>query len=533
MPALIDHPTPEAAYIGATPLAHRKQFGQFFTPAPVAQVLARWVAGAPGLHHVLDPAVGTGLLGRAVRALVPGCHLTGYDVDPRILAWARDATEEPGAATTLHGTDFLTHDWQARYDGVIANPPYLKFHDYDNLPAIRHVEQQAGVKLTGFTNLYALFLIKALHQLRPDGRAAFVVPSEFLNADYGVAVKRYLLAHGMLRHVVVVDFQGSVFADALTTACLLLFGPAGADAGVAFSMLSSVEALAGWTPDAAPTPRPAAGLDSGVKWRRYYQQLAAVPATARYGPLVAFATVGKVSRGIATGANDYFVFTKAKARQWHLDPARSLRPCIARATDVPGSFFTAADFERLRAADRPVYLLDAGPAPEAAALAYFAEGEKQGVPARHLPASRRTWHRPENRRPAPIWVTVFNRGGLRFVRNETQTLNLTTFHSVYLNLFFQDRADLVMAYLLTDVAREIFADNRREYGNGLEKFEPNDLTNSLMLDLAHLSADAAAAVVDLYHRYRTAALGGHPDEAVRLQIDASFRQAFERNDCPN
>ena len=46
--------------------------------------------------------------------------------------------------------------------------------------------------------------------------------------------------------------------------------------------------------------------------------------------------------------------------------------------------------------------------------------------------------------------------------------------------------DILFAYLLTDVAREIFEDNRREYGNGLQKFEPNDLNKAMMLDLTLL-----------------------------------------------
>lgn len=522
--------TIEEEYQSATSLVHRKQYGQFFTPAPVADVLARWVAPAHP-RRLLDPALGTGVLARAMRRYVPAAHLTGYDVDAHILSWWRKAGEAT-SADDVQCQDFLRHNWAARYDGIIANPPYLKFHDYDNLPAIQLVEQEAGVKLTGFTNLYALFIIKAISQLAMGGRAAFVVPSEFLNADYGVAVKQFMVAHGSLRHVVVVDFRGSVFADALTTACLLLFEhqPDVGATGIAFSALASPIALDNWVPADASNLVPLAELDPTVKWRRYYQPKGegeGCSATARYGPLVPFRTVGKVSRGIATGANDYFVFSKSKAQRWGLSLAHSLRPCVARSADVPGSFFTADAFERLSAADRPVFILDLGPSPaDEAARAYLVEGETQGISTKHLPAARRPWHRPENRLPSPIWVTVFNRGGLRFVRNETNTLNLTTFHCVYLNLFFQHRLELVMAYLLTDIAKEIFADNRREYGNGLEKFEPNDLNNALMLDLDSLSPDVVPQIEALYRQYRESELAGERNEALREALDEKFRALY-------
>ena len=37
-------------------------------------------------------------------------------------------------------------------------------------------------------------------------------------------------------------------------------------------------------------------------------------------------------------------------------------------------------------------------------------------------------------------------------------------------------------YLHSKIARELFDREKREYGNGLEKFEPNDLNKSMMID---------------------------------------------------
>lgn len=81
------------------------------------------------------------------------------------------------------------------------------------------------------------------------------------------------------------------------------------------------------------------------------------------------------------------------------------------------------------------------------------------------------------------------RSELKFVRNEANISNLTTFHCVYpvQNSLFQNvNVDVLFAYLLTDVAREIFEDNRREYGSGLQIFKPNDLNNAMMLDFTLL-----------------------------------------------
>jgi len=514
-----DTPTVERRYLATVPVAHRKQYGQFFTPVPVADLMARWVTAAqPG--QILDPAIGTGILAQAAQRHAPQSHITGIDIDPLILSWV--AYQPDLASATLQQHDFLTYDWTARFDGVIANPPYLKFHDYDNKKAVEQVQQHVDVKLSGFTNLYALFLLKAITHLAEGGRAAFLIPSEFLNADYGVPIKEFLLRQGCLRHVLIVHFGQMLFEDALTTACVLLLEKAPPTNPVFFVDIQSADQLLHWEHDLnAALAWPACQLDASVKWRSYYQPV----AQTEYRHLVPFNTVGKVVRGIATGANDYFVFSPSKARQWTI-PNRNLLPCIARSADVKTSFFTDETFQRLHKADKSVYLFNGLPSPDEAVTRYLRKGEQEGVHEKFLTACRKPWYSIENRPPAPIWVTVFNRNGLRFIRNETQTRNLTTFHCVYLSMFYESKTDLVMAYLLTDVAKEIFNDNRREYGNGLQKFEPNDINKAMMLDLSQLNQLVENAIVSLYQQYRQSDLADSPDESLRLQIDELFREFY-------
>ncbi len=109
----------------------------------------------------------------------------------------------------------------------------------------------------------------------------------------------------------------------------------------------------------------------------------------------------------------------------------------------------------------------------------------------------------EKRPPSPIWVSVFNRKGLRFIRNKANISNLTTFHCVYpqKDLFSDISIDLLFAYLLTDTARIIFEKNAREYGNGLQKFEPNDLNKGMMVDLVKISSEHKSEIVSYYEEF--------------------------------
>ena len=88
---------------------------------------------------------------------------------------------------------------------------------------------------------------------------------------------------------------------------------------------------------------------------------------------------------------------------------------------------------------------------------------------------------------------MFNRNGLRFVRNKAGVYNLTTFHCIY-NTGVID-TDILFAYLVTNVAKEIFLDNSRQYGNGLVKFEPNDLNKGNVVDLRGLTTEEKAFIL--------------------------------------
>ncbi len=135
----------------------------------------------------------------------------------------------------------------------------------------------------------------------------------------------------------------------------------------------------------------------------------------------------------------------------------------------------------------------------------------------------------ENRPPSPICAGVFNRTGLKFIRNEAGISNLTTFHCIYPvnNLFNRINIDLLFAYLLTDTAQQIFNDNRREYGDGLKKFEPNDLNNALMLDLSILDKNTEKYIIKLFNEYRKSVLENNTDRRKIDEINEIFRKKYE------
>ncbi len=509
----------EQDYTKKTSLAHRKKFAQFFTPEQIATFMTNWLLnGKMGTLNILEPAIGLGIFTRTMLKTNPLINVIGYDIDETIFKCAQSNFNQNRNNVCLCNENYLTSSWSDKYDGIICNPPYLKFHDYDNTSLVPLVNEKLGIHLTGFTNIYSLFLLKSIFQLKEGGKLAYIIPSEFLNSDYGVEVKRVLVQSGVLRHIIVVDFTQCAFDDALTTACILFCEKTSPSDNICFSRIDTISELASSFNDYVAINRKE--LNPEIKWRQYYE----AGNSSKYKSLVPFSTFARVSRGIATGANNYFTFNESKKDAYNI-PKDCFLPCICHSIDVQDIIFTSEDFEKLSALDKNLYLFN-GSANDTNEYVknYLELGIENGINKRHLTANRSPWYALENRKPAPIWVSVFNRNGLRFVRNLANAYNLTTFHCIY-NISKDIETDILFAYLITDMAKEIFYENSRQYGNGLIKFEPNDLNKGQVVDFRCLSENEMQFIRNAYqnlHYYGTIS-----NQIISL-LDSFFRQKYSK-----
>lgn len=205
-------------------------------------------------------------------------------------------------------------------------------------------------------------------------------------------------------------------------------------------------------------------------------------------------------------------------------------PCITASKDITVPIFTHSDFDNLKKNNKNIFLFNGVNQDNACIKDYILDGEKQSIHKRYLTSKRKPWYKLEHRPPAPILVGVFNRKGLKFIRNEAKITNLTTFHCIYLveNLLQNIDIDLLFAYLLTDTAKEIFNDESREYGNGLKKFEPNDLNNAKMLNIFSLDISIKKKILYFYHQYRDEIINNKDENQILLnEINTILQNEFK------
>ena len=456
-----------AEYAALVGDAHRKALGQFFTPPAVARFMVDWAlsSGARTMH---DPAFGLGAFLDAAAKHAVCC--SGSEVDPAVLRYSRRAT----GSATIFEEDYL-RSWGRRHDAIVCNPPYLRFQNFrGRKEVLAEFERRLGVRLSGYTNCASAFLVKSLAELRPGGRLAYVMPLEFLNTGYGAAIKERLAAGRPWLTLIRLGCEKEVFPDAVTSVGIILLDTARRADSAAFVSVRSLEALRPAL-TAEPTSRvPWGDLRPDDKWLVHFRDDALRVDGTRTCPLRRY---GRFQRGIATGANAFFVLRPSEVRRLGLDRAE-IAPCISKSRHLTNPVLTESDLESLVDADEPVLFFRPGPRPSPAAAAHVEDGERRRLHERFLLRHRNPWHRAETRRPAPILLGVFWRGNYKVVRNRSRALHLTCFHGFSPGLLAASLVDRIFVYLSSKTGRRLLSHHARAYGDSLTKFEPDDLNGA-------------------------------------------------------
>lgn len=460
----------------------RRRLGQVFTPRPVADWMVRWACAASP-DSILEPAVGEGVFIEALESRYARSRkrpfIVAYDVDDRMIDHGR-ARQSPFQIEHRHES-FIESISSDRFEAAVANPPYVRHHEHKLSEAcFERFDRMCGHRLSRLTNLYGLFLLRIWESLAPGGRAAVITPAEWLNADFGKAIKACLTGENAIDGIVHFGHASRVFSDAMTTAAItLLRRDRGPEDGVRLVTVESAEELNDQLLDKAVQFEVAA-LDPARKWTPLFQEarLAATTGskTRRSAPSSTL-TLGQIARcvrGIATGANDYFTLRESDRVRFEIDPM-DLSPCVTKAQHATDDVFNRRCLDALRDADHRIHLLNPRARLTPEVERYLDHGRSLGIDKRYLPSHRPVWYRPEERPPAPIWVSVFARGRFRFIRNEAGALSLTAFHAIYPKSSDESAVGALIAYLQSDAAQQSLSDHQRIYAEGLLKLEPKDV----------------------------------------------------------
>jgi len=520
--------------------SERNRMGQFATPTGLAREIlrhAREQLPESDAVRFIDPAIGTGSFYSAFRRFFSDNRVAcavGYEIDP---LYGKSASELwRDSRLEIRIDDFTQAEApqdSERFNLLICNPPYVRHHHIPSEDKRRlkaRTREACGVNMNGLSGLYCYFL-GISHQWMADGAlAGWLIPSEFMDVNYGSAVKRYLLEKVTLLHIHRFDPNDVQFGDALVSSTVVWFTnrrpPSGHQVRMTFggSLLNpKLERLV-----------PTVSLRDGAKWTQY--PIKADNPVSNAPVLADFFTI---KRGLATGSNRYFILPKEEIEERGL-PAEVFSPILPSPRHLPVAEVMADD-DGNPMLERRLFLLDCRLAEERVRIehpglwSYLEEGMSQGVADRYICRHRSPWYAQEVRPAAPFLCTYLGRSDkkrgrpFRFIFNHSNA----TAPNVYLMLYPKDVVARAFDAspplkrqvweLLNRIGVEELLGEARVYGGGLHKLEPRELGRVPAVPLASLLPLATAAERQQLGLFETASANETPIEGMPVPVSRRAR----------
>ena len=471
------------------PPAERNRMGQFATPTGLARAVLR-----VGLSHLppgeplrfLDPALGTGSFYSALlaeRGDRPIVSATGIELDPVVVDHARRLWANTPLDVRAGDFTSLAPRAEDRANLLIANPPYVRHHHLSQAAKgalTRSLRHATGLKVSGLAGLYCYFLMLSRAWMTDDGIAIWLIPSEFMDVNYGDMVKRFLLEQVTLLRIHRADPNDVQFDDALVSSAVVVLQnrPPPAEHLVRFSFGGTLErpALERAVALGALTEQP--------KWTRYPRE-ADAPTIDEGTPL---GELFQIKRGIATGGNDFFVLDDARVAALGLS-VEHLTPILPPPRRLPVDQVNARSDGSPELPNRAWLVRCALPEAEVAArhpaLWRYLQSGVPEVSSGYLCSRRSPWYAQETRAPAPLLCTYMgreNRGRpFRFILNQSLAIAANVYLLLYpkpaLAVALKDDPRLLERIwrFLNSLDPKTLVREGRVYGGGLFKLEPTEL----------------------------------------------------------
>ncbi|NET57385.1 MAG: N-6 DNA methylase [Symploca sp. SIO2E6] len=509
----------------AKTLRERNRLGQFATPPKLALDivdLGKTLLPEERKIHFLDPAFGTGAFYSALLQRFPQEQIlsaTGYEIDHHYGNGAIQLWCETDLKLEIADFTQIPSPTKAQVNLLLCNPPYARHHHLSREQKQRLQQatiQHTGIKLSGLAGLHCHFLCLTDAWMQEGGLAVWLMPSGFMDVNYGQPIKDYLINRTTLLRIHRFDPTEVQFEDALVSSAVLCFKKAIPPTGhtvcfseggsLTFPLRSRQVCLA----ELRTTPKwTQLGVTSNHSQppEKKSRQKAAVNAqdtlvdglipenlTQPKNCSLKLSDLFTIKRGLATGANHFFILTPEQISQHQL-PAAFLQPILPSPRYLQVNEITA-DAEGNPQIERQLYLLNCTlpeedlPEQYPHLWHYLQQGKAQGIHTRYLCRHRSPWYTQEKRPPAPLLCTYMGRTS----RHRESPFRLLLNHSratapnVYLMLYpkphmasvTQEHPEILKTLwqAFARISPQEFITEGRVYGGGLYKLEPKELGNA-------------------------------------------------------
>jgi hypothetical protein len=176
-------------------------------------------------QQILDPALGEGVFFRAAKRYAEThrfkLSLFGRDIDPNIVAQARQTGLTNTDLQHVEIRDFVLDPPSAKFPSIVANPPYIRHHRLSpsQKKMLRDFARTAiGKYIDGRAGFHVYFLIRALQVLSPGGRLCYIVSADICEGVFADVLWQWIASRYRLDAVITFSADATPFPDVDTNA---------------------------------------------------------------------------------------------------------------------------------------------------------------------------------------------------------------------------------------------------------------------------------------------------------------------------
>lgn len=477
--------------------AHKSQYernklGQFATPERLASEMllySKFILAKKPVRF-LDPSFGTGSFYSSLLRHFSIDEIEaakGFEIDSVIISAAKELWKN--TQLDLVEADFTRLVSPAKetdkFNLVICNPPYVRHHHLNSIEKKRLQRLVQGMDsngVSGLSGLYCYFMLLTHVWMQKGGVAGWLIPTEFMDTNYGVTLRKYLTEKTTLLRLHRFNANDVQFSDALVSSAVVWFRNESPQPN------HTVEITFGGSLTSPVTTKrlPNHVLSEASKWNTCLFQNAKLNAEC-----MTLSDFFDIKRGLATGDNKFFILNEQQIAQRQL-PTEFLRPILPGSRFLPDDEVTA-DENGLPNIEKRLFLLDCDLPEETIRCqyptlwAYLEEGIRVGVADRYLCSHRKIWYKQE-RRPAPPFLCTYmarkNKQGktFRFIFNRSEATAANTYILLYPKNILRDLIDRTPNLIneiwsaICDISQSSLLNEGRSYGGGMHKLEPKELS---------------------------------------------------------
>ena len=323
-----------------------RNLGSIYTPPDFAQFLTAW-AVQTSQQRILDVGVGEGVFTfaayqrlRELGAKPRNAQRQIYGAEINRSAYVnflKAANEKDAEFPNVHLGDFFKIDFP-QIGAVIGNPPYvrrayLKERDVQKIrKSVVASNQSVDEKeLSGLTDLYVYFLLRAVSLLEPGGKLAVITADSWLNTTYGETLKRYFQEQFVIERLISLDRR--IFNASVKPALLLATKRPNKNATKAVEFIRLKNGLPindlqlllanprlKKPDDVLVTKIKRHQLNPGDQWGKYFKAPDVCQALADHDLMTPISNLAETRIGIQTLAKEFFVFTPDKVQATKIEP---------------------------------------------------------------------------------------------------------------------------------------------------------------------------------------------------------------------